>query len=140
MDKIMAERFCVTLICLSFVTFLGCNSALRVNDGGGRDVGALAQPDAEVRIEFAMSDPTLIPHPTPSVLSTTQEMLDTGDVMTTGECMANQYGVTARGVERAIGFEGQFEARQDSAAFQNQRFVETDPLRSDHADRSSRVY
>jgi hypothetical protein len=47
MDKIMAERFCVTLICLSFVTFLGCNSALRVNDGGGRDVGALVQPDAE---------------------------------------------------------------------------------------------
>jgi hypothetical protein len=43
--------------------------------------------------------------------------IDAGDVVTTGKGMADQHGVGARRVERAVGFENQFETGQAAPLF-----------------------
>ena len=61
--------------------------------------------------------------------------VNTGDVMTAGKRVTDQYGIGTCRVERAVGFESEFEPGQDGAAFQRHRFIETDPLRDNDSDR-----
>jgi hypothetical protein len=53
-------------------------------------------------------------------------------MVATGKGMADQHGVGVFGVERAVGFENQFETRQLGTALQPQRLVELrSPRRND---------
>ena len=49
-----------------------------------------------------------------------------GDVVVAGEGVADQYGVGFVGVERAVGFHHQIEARQGLAVLQDKRLFERD--------------
>ena len=61
--------------------------------------------------------------------------VDSGDVMAAGEGMAYQHGIRARRVQRTVGFINEFKARERGAAFQRDRLVEADSLRSNYPDR-----
>ena len=53
-----------------------------------------------------------------------------GDVVVAGECVADQYGVGFVGVECAVGFHHQIEARQGLAVLQDKRLFERDFFRA----------
>ena len=60
--------------------------------------------------------------------------IDAGDVVTAGQGMADEDGVRARRVERAVGFVHEVETGQERAALERQRLIETDPLRRNDSD------
>ena len=61
--------------------------------------------------------------------------VNAGDVMAAGEGVAYQHGVRACRVQSTVGFINEFKARERSAAFQRNRLVEADSLRSNYPDR-----
>ena len=60
--------------------------------------------------------------------------IGSGHVVATGQGVADQDGITALGIEFAVGFEDQFETGQRGAARQGDRLVEAHPLGDDLAD------
>ena len=59
----------------------------------------------------------------------------TGNVVPSGQSVADQNGVRTRGVQRAVGFENEIESREYGAAFQRDRFIKADALRDNDSDR-----
>ena len=57
-----------------------------------------------------------------------------GDVMIARQRVADQHGVAAVGVQRAVGFVNQFIVRQRPTAVQRQRFIKTGGLGRDQTD------